>query len=155
MPTCLWCKSGRKKIITCLTLLVTLKTICWHITLSWTTLFLLLQNKHRRWWSPEHFPSWWYYIRVSWWLEIYFEQALNPEVILPSDGSPADIYVYPLPGQKRLSTFPNFLPASTREFWMVWKIQEVNWGCQESSSRLIISVDSRRKEAGGLAECCR
>lgn len=107
----------------------------------------MLQNKHRRWSSPEYFPSWWFYIIVSWWLEIYFQQALNPEVILLSDGSPADIYVYCLLSQKCLFAFPNILPGSTREFWMVWKIQEVNWGCQESSSRLIISVDSRRKRS--------
>jgi hypothetical protein len=32
---------------------------------------------------------------------------------------------------------------------MLWKIQEVNWGCQESSTRLIISVDCRRKKQAG------
>lgn len=59
-----------------------------------------------------------------------------------------EICVYSPLSQKTLFAFPNTL-LSSREFWRIWKFQEVNWGCQESSTRLIISVDSRRKKQAG------
>jgi hypothetical protein len=55
-----------------------------------------------------------------------YELRTHPELILSGGGSAAKIYVNSFLGQKNFFSFPNILLGSTREFWMLWKIQEVN-----------------------------